>query len=53
MPPWSACRPAASAGVRGFVVHRTAAHAVAFAVEIAALGLPGVELAEPGRGHEA
>ena len=37
------------AGVRVFVVHRKAAHAATIAAEIAALGLAGVELAEPGR----
>ncbi|MFM7107317.1 MAG: 3',5'-cyclic-nucleotide phosphodiesterase [Planctomycetaceae bacterium] len=40
------------AGVRVFVVHRKAAHAAAIAAEVSALGLPGVELAEPGRTYE-
>jgi ribonuclease BN (tRNA processing enzyme) len=40
------------AGVRTLVVHRKAAHAAAIAAELDALGLPGVELAEPGRTYE-
>jgi ribonuclease BN (tRNA processing enzyme) len=40
------------AGVRTLVVHRKAAHAEAIAAELAALGLPGVELAEPGLTYE-
>jgi len=36
-----------------FVVHRRTAHVVALAVGMKALGLPGVEPAETGRGHEA
>jgi ribonuclease BN (tRNA processing enzyme) len=40
------------AGVRTLVVHRKAAHAEAIAAELAALGLSGVELAEPGLTYE-
>lgn len=39
-------------GVRVFVVHRKAAHAAVIAAEIAALRLPGVELAMPGRTYD-
>lgn len=39
-------------GVRTLVVHRKAAHMATIAAELAALGLPGVELAEPGRTYE-
>lgn len=39
-------------GTRVMVVHRKAAHAAAIAAELAALGLPGVELAVPGRAYD-
>lgn len=39
-------------GVRTLVVHRKAAHAATIAAEIAARGLPGVELAVPGQPYD-
>lgn len=40
------------AGIRMLVVHRKAAHAETVAKELAAIGLPGVEIAVPGRRYE-